>query len=362
MSPNTEGNHERSRSSTKKITLADIAKAVGVSRTTVSLALANNKKISEKRRKEIRQKAEELGYRPDPHLAALAQYRKKSRTKPAESIIAWLNFWEEPERMRTYREFDLYWQGAAEAANMAGYKLEEFNAFAMPPRRMANILASRGIEGILLAPYPAESQDLVASFPFADFKTIRFGWNFCKPFLHSVTCDLIGSAELAFKHMYEKGYRRIGFAAIKGWKRPFSAGFFWAQHYSDSLPTLKELLLPSDLPVEQRIHMLEEWLKSEQPDAILTDLAKLPEWLADLGYAVPGDFGLATLSPYDTPIDAGIDQNPEEIGRTSIRTLISLLADWNEETLAGIKAQTLVPARWVDGASLPSKKDVADAA
>ena len=51
------------------------------------------------------------------------------------------------------------------------------------------------------------------------------------------------------------------------------------------------------------------------------------DMLENLGYRIPGDIGLATPSIHDTPIDAGIDQRPYEIGRTAIRILTALIAE-----------------------------------
>jgi LacI family transcriptional regulator len=62
--------------SPKRVTVYDIAEKLGVSHVTVSLALRNHPSISEKRRVQVRKLADEMGYAPDPHLAALAAYRR----------------------------------------------------------------------------------------------------------------------------------------------------------------------------------------------------------------------------------------------------------------------------------------------
>lgn len=55
----------------KKITMKDIADYLQVDRTTVSKALANPPKVSEKMVKRVKQAAEELGYRKDPFASGL---------------------------------------------------------------------------------------------------------------------------------------------------------------------------------------------------------------------------------------------------------------------------------------------------
>ncbi|HEX7469541.1 MAG TPA: helix-turn-helix domain-containing protein, partial [Verrucomicrobiae bacterium] len=58
--------------SDKRVTVYDIAEKLGVSHSTISLALRNHPGISEKRREQVKKAAKEMGYVPDPHLAALA--------------------------------------------------------------------------------------------------------------------------------------------------------------------------------------------------------------------------------------------------------------------------------------------------
>ena len=50
--------------------MKQVAEAAGVSLNTVSLALRNHRRISVKTRQHVQQVAENLGYRPDPVVAA----------------------------------------------------------------------------------------------------------------------------------------------------------------------------------------------------------------------------------------------------------------------------------------------------
>src|SRR5205823_5144385 len=106
------------------VTLRDLARALGVSHVTVSLALRNSPKISEARRAQIKKVAEEMGYRPNAMAAALAHFKQSSKTHPVQAGLAWLNFWPNPKKLRSYAEFDRYWIGAQAAAEKLGYHLE----------------------------------------------------------------------------------------------------------------------------------------------------------------------------------------------------------------------------------------------
>ncbi len=97
---------------------------------------------------------------------------------------------------------------------------------------------------------------------------------------------------------------------------------------------------------------LEEWLKQYRADAVISDLAALPEMLGKAGYCVGKGIGFAATSVLDGNADAGIYQNPEEIGRVSVLVLTSVLNE-NARGEPAVFRQILVEGKWVDGASLP---------
>jgi LacI family transcriptional regulator len=97
---------------------------------------------------------------------------------------------------------------------------------------------------------------------------------------------------------------------------------------------------------------LEDWLKQYRADAVIGDLAQLPEMLGKAGYRVGKDIGFAATSVLDGNADAGIYQNPEETGRVSVLVLTSVLNE-NARGEPAVFRQILVEGKWVDGASLP---------
>jgi LacI family transcriptional regulator len=117
---------------------------------------------------------------------------------------------------------------------------------------------------------------------------------------------------------------------------------------------LPPLLLQSDDPAA-RWRALKPWLRRMRPDAILTDIADLRGQIERVGYRVPEDLGLATLTLLDGGnIDAGIDQNSEEIGRAAAQLLISLI-NLNQRGIPAICRELLVEGKWVDGKCLPPR-------
>ncbi len=143
-----------SNNPTGRISQADVAKHVGVSASTVSRALKNDPRITKKVRQKIIDAAQELGYRPDPSVSALANYRWKTTARDFSGVVAWITVGDSSEELRRkYPEFDLYWKGANACADRFGYQIEEFAITEdMPLEKLEKILYARNVKGLLLPP------------------------------------------------------------------------------------------------------------------------------------------------------------------------------------------------------------------
>lgn len=343
-------------SSLPRVSLRDIAARLGVSHSTVSLSLRDHPRISQAVKDRVCKAAEEMGYRPDPMLAALANYRRGREQHPITSAVAWINAWPTPAGLRQFKEFDFYWQGASKAAEKFGFRLEEFRVGReCSPKRLHQILSTRGIRGILLPPHQTEPdwQD----FPWDHYSIVRFGRSLRHPECHIVTADQIANTILAVRKMHEKGYKRIGFVTLEGdfSKRgmQFELGFLGGQRIiRDENPIPVLILSRSDAAGRKKA--FEAWHARHQPDAIFTPDPSVAGLLKHCGLRVPNDLGLAVTSILDAKADAGIDQHPEEIGRVGFLMLNSLIND-RSRGIPSIFRQILVEGSWVDGASLPDR-------
>lgn len=350
----TEVPSEVATSSKPRVTLRDIAKELGVSHVTVSKALRNQSGASEELKKRIQQKADEMGYAPDPMLSALSHYRKTSKEKPVQAALAWINTWSSPQELRTHKEFNLYWEGAKASAQRFGYHLEEFNLAEIPMRRLEGILKNRNIQGILMPSVGRTFGKELEQFDWSSFATVRFGLTVPFPPTHFVTSAQMMNTMYSFERVHQLGYQRIGFVCEYWEKRFFEVGYSWAQKKIPEQYRLPPLLMNADNDFDQEQHQLKDWIVHNKPDAILTDNSEVPQMLKNLGYRIPEDIGLATTSVDDTPIDAGIDQRPFEIGRAAIRILTALIAE-RSFGLPECLNETLVEGQWVDGSMLPPR-------
>ena len=337
---------------TQRISMRDIANRLNVSRATISRALRNRPEISKALCKKVQRTAAEMGYKPDPVLSALVQYRQGKSLKPVTSELAWINGWLDPAHLRSYREFDLYWQGAAAEAERAGYHLEEFCINKNTPvSRLETILMARNIRGMLIPPQGTNID--WGNFGWNQFSVVRFGYSFPTLKAHIVTSDQLTDGLLACKNIWERGYRHIGLVVSPQSTTRFSAGYMYA-HISQTQQLPPQPFFVDRLNLEKNKRPLREWLKRVHPDAILTDVPELRQLLSDIGYQVPKDVGLATMTVLDGNVDAGIDQNSEEIGRAAMQMLISLI-NHHECGIPSVCRELLVEGKWVDGSTLPIK-------
>ena len=124
-------------------TLRDIAREVGVTPTTVSLALRNNPRISAPTRRKVRQTAEDMGYRPNAELSRMMASLKTRQNRDVRPVIALVA---DAARGRSVRGI------AQTIAEAAGYGLDliEISQSGMHAERIAGVLRARGIRGAVL--------------------------------------------------------------------------------------------------------------------------------------------------------------------------------------------------------------------
>lgn len=348
---------------TKRITLRDVADRLGVSHTTVAMALRNHHSISAKRREQVKRMAEKMGYRPDPFLSSLAAYRRVSSVLDVQGAVAWLTHWLKPKDARGKYAYDAgLWRGASQAAGRLGYHLdsmhwsEDFSA-----RRFEQILLTRGIRGILIPPHNIAPD--WGDLDWGKFSVVRFGLSVPNPDCNLVTVDQFRAVVMAVTRINDYGYKRIGLVVGNAYEKRLGGNTIGGYlsvvdilKLKPSLPVLKtDYGEQSATALNSQKSALKAWLGKYSPDAILTTDAEVPALIRELGYRVPKDIALAATNVNDVPIDAGIDQHAEAVGRIAMETLAKQI-NVSECGEPADPVRILVEARWQDGKSLPRRK------
>ena len=329
-----------------RTTMRQIATAAGVSVATVSMALRNSEKITPETREKVRAIAEQLDYRPDPLIAALAG-RRREHTPTNLDIIAYITAYPTKEGWRDNRFAPAAYEGACARATQRGYRIEHFwlRESQMTPRRLANILQARGILGVCIAPFP----DVVPQFSFAwdHFCAVAMGNTMLRPALHRATPHQFQGMQLALNTLRLRGYKHIGVAlgkrvskiVAKNW---IAAVLLFQYNHGRSAATCL-------VYEETDRNELTSWMKTAKPDAmVISDIALL-EWFSETGVRIPEDMAVVPLERY--PGFACLDQKPGMVGAAAIDLVVGMIQR-NETGLPADPKVVMVEGAWVEGPSV----------
>lgn len=341
----------------RAVTQRDIARALGISNATVSLALRDSELLPRARCEEVQAAARSMGYQANVAAAELACYKSSSRVAPTRTALAWLDIRRSSAKKKSGRASDACRDGVKSAASHLGYHFEEVVVNGESPRRLHRKFQKTGIRGILLPTAPPSSE--WETFPWEDYAMVRFGRSSAKPLCHGVDHDHVANAMLAFTKMRERGYKRIGLlssgaASTRASDLQNNLGVLIAREQmagSRGMPLC--VLNPLAEPNPSR--SLVKWVRANELDGIVTDLPDSAEMLAAGGLRIPEDLGLAFTHASRIPGAAGVLQSPVEIGKAALSLLSFLITCFDRET-PGSPRQLLVTGQWVDGGTLPLRR------
>lgn len=302
--------------------MKDVAAAAGVSRATVSLALRNDRSIAATTRSRIYAVAEQLGYKTNPLVSALMASIHARRLSQKHTVLAYVTTDPQFAPWRTWRMFIEMQEGAKARAEELGYRLEEFplRAPGMTPKRYVQMLQTRGILGLLIAPLPYDER--VIELDFQNFAVVGIDMSVASPLIERVSNDHYQSALLAVRKCRELGYRRIGFVLSrelsKRLEHRWLAGLRMADE--DVRPAQHVRLLMPETG-DDISAALPAWVAREKPDVII-----MSELNPVTYYGLPPKVGVVSLS-LEEPIGqiTGIFQDNRRMGAIAIEHLVARL-------------------------------------
>ena len=332
----------------KPVTLAEIAKRAGVSVMTVSRALRKQSNISPDTQKRIQAIADELGYRPNPLVSALMTYRRAAKPIQSHLSIGFITNFPTRDGWKASKLYEDFYQGVAECADRHGYGVEIFwkREPGMTPERLTQILLTRSIHGLVIAPLPVAHGEL--QLAWESFSAVTFGYSLTQPLLHRAVNHQYRSMRLAMRELRKLGYGRLGLALPASLNervdRQWVASFLVEQlGFDQSVP-----LFVVDDP-EWKIENFRKWFEKHQPDVVISHEEVVLDWMKRLGIRVPGDVGFALLNCADQSGKvSGIYQNGPAIGAVAVDFLIAMIQR-NERGVPGLPHSILVEGTWVEG-------------
>jgi LacI family transcriptional regulator len=328
-------------------TLSDIAKAAGVSRMTVSLALRNHPAAAQATRERIQKLAREMGYRPSPLISTLMTSVRLKRRTPQKAVLAFIVDAQSTKKPTLVE----YLQGARNRADELGFKLDLFTygGAGMTAMRLDGILYARGVAGVIIAPLFEPGKML--SINWERYAVTALGYSMPAPALHRVVNHQIHSITVALERLAELGYKRPGLAldesddvrVFHNWLAGYLA--YAHLHGEKKFP-------PPFITKEWNQRTFAAWFKKHRPDAVLTLKEEVLPWIKACGVAVPADAGLAILNwEPESGGTSGIDQNSIGVGAGAVDVTVSQIHA-NERGIPAQPKITLIEGHWRDGQTL----------
>jgi DNA-binding LacI/PurR family transcriptional regulator len=339
------------------VTIKDIAKALGVSTSTVSRALRDSYEISPETKQLVLDCAEKLNYHPNP--IALSLKEKRSRSIGVVVCEIANNF------------FSQIINGIESISYDRGYNVIISQSHESYEREVMDLryLASRSVDGLLIS-VSTETNDIShlkalheKGLPIVFFDRITEEIN-----THSVIIDNFKGAYEATEHLVQNGYKHI--AAI--------ANSEFLSITTERLAGYREALLANGIEpddsyikhcfyggmifseIEEAVNRL--MTLRTKPDAIFTMSDKLTsgclKTLNRRGIRVPDDIALVGFSNSDiaeliSPPLTVVRQPAYEIGRDATELLLQLIE--SKRPIKQFEKRVLTPELQIRESSLPRK-------
>ena len=313
----------------RRASLADLARTLGLSASTVSRALADHKDVSPATKVRVRQLADELGYQPNQLAAAL----RRGRTNTLGVLVPHIRG----------HFFPLVVHGIATEAARLGFNVMmcQSNEDVDQERRNLDLLMNTQVEGILVS--VANTTQDTAHFeevrrqgvPLVFFDRVLEG--FGNEQSSAVSIDDYQGAFEAVSHLLAQGCRRI--AHLNG---PATLSIHRHRHqgYLDALQAQgltadPALTITTDMTQAGGAAAAAQLLALPAlPDAVFasTDVAAVGamQVLKKQGLRVPQDvafvgFSNEVFTTLTEPALTSVDQRGEQMGRTAVQLLHQLL-------------------------------------
>ncbi|MBI9033078.1 MAG: LacI family DNA-binding transcriptional regulator [Bacteroidales bacterium] len=314
----------------KKITLTDIARELGVSKTLVSLVLngkGNANAINKDTQKKVLQKAQELNYKPNQ----VARGLRMGITNTIGLLVADIS---NPFYARIARIIEHH-------ADIEGYSLIVCSSDEDEERelKLIRMLTNRQVDGIIMASTlqdPATIEQLInQKFPIVLFDR----------YFKNLDCNYVGvdntdAALQAVSLLIRKGHRNIGFLTLTpdyiSSLQDRKQGYTMALENA-GISQQEKLILELDYRDVKKKHynQIKEFIiKNNEISAIFTTNNSLAvgciDAIKELGLQIPEDISLITfddveLFKYISPALSSIAQPVEDIGKTAVSILLNQL-------------------------------------
>ncbi len=339
-----------------RVTIKQVAEAAKVHYSTVSKALHGNGRIPAETRNRIRQIAEQIGYRADPVMLALAAQRSQcSRLHREPRIVFVTNRWS-PEQADEFPFMRQFADGVRHQAELMGYVCDLLLIDEGKPdgREIERQVDPGRTDGIIIGAFDPQLRRL--ELDWTRYAVVKIDSAFMVPDATLVANDQLQIARTAFHNAHRLGYRRIGMAVGQSEEETtqdlYSAGCYLAQEEL-GIPSIPILYCREHFDYSATARRVAEWIRAQRLDVVLSSWGSVRDLLRVGGLRVPQDVACVCLCLNGPdPGLAGVIQHHFVVGQKAAEA-VALLIMRRKRGLTTPNAATYVAGSWQDGASAP---------
>lgn len=306
-----------------KATIHHIAKELNITASTVSRALNDHPKISQKTKKRVLEKAREMNYQPNNIAVAL----RSGRSNTVGVIVPVVN--------RNF--FSSVIRGIEDVVNQSGYNVIICQTYDQMETEIKNLrsLKKLRVDGILVS-YAKETTSfghyeemIKEGYPLIFFDRTDDSLD-----IGSVVIDDYLGSFRSCEHLIQQGFKRIAhFCGPQNVSiyRERKRGYLEALR-KHGLPVNEAWIIDSELKYESGTqHAREILAMKERPDAIFSasDLSAMGAMIAlkESGLSIPADMGFVGFSnePFTSFVEPGltsVEQHPLKMGQLAARIFL----------------------------------------
>ncbi|MFA6286737.1 MAG: LacI family DNA-binding transcriptional regulator [Opitutaceae bacterium] len=330
--------------------LRTIARAAGVSVSTVSLALRGLAKVDPETKKRIDSEAARIGYVRDPQLSHALSFARKTNKPVYRETLALLVDWP-PGRLDEMPWLQELGEGAANRAAELGYAIETVlcRASAREQRAQSRQMSARGIRGLIVTPGILRTP-YTLDFAWSQFAAVEIGQTLGPPALLRVFRDSADDYAGMFGELRLRGYRRIGLATTdhEEIRRHWAVLSAYLTFHHRNPGQVSPPALPSGAPKD-----FHRWLSREKPDVIVVNGSHMRDWLRETGWKLPGDIGLCRIDAFSGH-DSGLRPDYAGMGRAAVGALAANL-ERGEIGPPSAPPTLCIPNAWHEGTTLRAR-------
>jgi len=309
------------------VTIKDVAKAAGVSPSTVTRVIQNKSTISDETKKRVRKAMKELNYHPNLNARSLVSSYTQviGLVLPDDSDV----FYQNPF-------FPSVLRGIAQVASENHYAIQIATGKDEKERlnAISQMVYGKRVDGLIFL-YAQENDPLVQLVVEEQFPFLILGKSL-SPFIPLVDNDNIQAGFDATEYFIKKGCSRIAF--IGGTKKLFVT--------QDRLTGYEQALQEHNLPLDNhRTFFADEFLEEKgynfskqlfkydpQTDAIITTDSLLAEGVCNYLNEHQLDVPVLSFDSVNPRLNlaAYVDINSLALGRTSFETILQIINDVKE--------------------------------